>query len=118
MFFAEDQFRVYFELDKLVMMKFVLEHVTKTGERLGHVEMDKIHVTPCPLLLTKYGSVPHLTRDSLKHVSLVDNVPLLVPYQHHVKQIHVLDKFGKGLAAFIGLPEREVGSYWSLILVF
>ena len=97
-------------------MKFVLEHVTKTGERLGHLEIvsDKIHTTPCPLLLTKYGSVPHLTRDTLKHVTVADSVPLLVPYQHHVKQVHVLEKFGKGLAAFIGLPEREVSTHWSV----
>ena len=51
-----------------------------------------------PLLLTRYGAVPHLTHDTLKHVSVVDHVPLLVPYQHHVKQIKVLEKYGHGLA--------------------
>jgi len=94
------------------MMKFVLEHVGKAGERLGHLELVSdsalSQVTPLPLLLTRYGAVPHLTRDTLKHVSAVDHVPLLVPYQHHVKQLKVLEKYGQGLARFIGLGERQV----------
>merc|ERR1719259_819808 len=39
---------------------------------------------------------------------MVDHVPLLVPYQHHVKQIKVLEKYGHGLARFIGLCDRQV----------
>jgi len=93
-------------------MKFVLEHVGKAGERLGHLELVNdaalSQVTPLPLLLTRYGAVPHLTHDTLKHVSAVDHVPLLVPYQHHVKQIKVLEKYGHGLARFIGLCDRQV----------
>ena len=94
------------------MMKYVLEHVSRAGERLGHLELvtdtGHAHVTPLPLLLTRYGAVPHLTRDTLKHVDVAATAPLLVPYQHHVRQIRVLEKYGRGLRSFTGLSGRDM----------
>ena len=58
--------------------------------------MTRLHCTPLPLLATKYGSVPHLTRDTLKHVHVAEHAPLLAAYQHHVNQVKVLEKYGKG----------------------
>lgn len=56
----------------------------------------RFHATPLPLLTTRYGSVPHLTRDTLKHVTVAENAPLLVAYQHHVNQTKMLEKYEKG----------------------
>ncbi len=61
-----------------------------------NIYIARFHATPLPLLTTRYGSVPHLTRDTLKHVSVAEHVPLLVAYQHHVNQVKMLDKYGKG----------------------
>jgi len=91
-------------------MKFLVEQTAKAGERLGQLEIvnERFHATPVALLTTRYGSVPHLTRDTLKHVSAAEQAPLLVAYQHHVNQVKMLEKYGKGLAKFIGLPERPL----------
>jgi len=90
-------------------MKFVVEQLGKAGERAGQLELvaGQSSPTPFPLLLTKGGCVPHLTRETMAHIN-IDKNPLLVPFQHHVKQGKVLEKWGAGLASFLGMPEHPV----------
>ena len=92
------------------MMKFLVEQVARSGERLGQLELvaDTVTATPAPLLATRYGCVPHLTRATLRHVTprAAQEAPLLASWQHHVKQQVVLRAYGRGLASFMGLPER------------
>ena len=92
------------------MMKFMVEQVARSGERLGQLEVvaDTVTATPAPLLATRYGAVPHLTRATLRHVTprAAQEAPLLASWQHHVKQQAVLRAYGRGLASFMGLPER------------
>ena len=92
------------------MMKFLVEQVARSGERLGQLELvaDTVTATPAPLLATRYGAVPHLTRATLRHVTprAAQEAPLLASWQHHVKQQAVLRAYGRGLASFMGLPER------------
>ena len=63
--------------------------------------------TPFPLELTKGGCVPHLTRETMAHINSEKN-PLLVPFQHHVKQAKVLEKWGAGLASFLEMSQHPV----------
>ena len=61
-----------------------------------------------PLLDTRYGCVPHLTSATLHYETprAAQEAPLLASWQHHVKQQAVLRAYGRGLASFMGLPER------------
>jgi len=90
-------------------MKFVVEQLGKAGERAGQLELiaGQSSATPFPLLLTKGGCVPHLTRETMAHIN-IDRSPLLVPFQHHVKQGKLLEKWGTGLASFVGMSEHPV----------
>jgi len=86
-------------------MKFVLEHVCRSGERAAHLDLrGKVFATPLPLLATRGGAIPHLTRETLGYLGLTDTAVLL-PYQYHATQTDVLHKYGKGLASFIGLGD-------------
>jgi len=93
-------------------MKFVLESLAKDGGRCGVLELfnhssnsSVATGTPFPLLLSKGGCVPHLTRETLD--LLDDNWaptwPVLAPLSSHFAQTNVLDKWGKGLASFCAL---------------
>ena len=61
-----------------------------------------------PLLDTRYGCVPHLTSATLHYETprAAQEAPLLGSWQHRVKQQAVLRAYGRGLASFMGLPER------------
>jgi len=88
------------------MMRLVIEHVGKGGERAGQLEMRGGRVLATPLLLTstRGGAVPHLTRETLGFMNH-KFPPVNLPFQYHVKQTKVLELFGKGIGNFIGLSE-------------
>jgi queuine tRNA-ribosyltransferase subunit QTRTD1 len=89
-------------------MNFVIEHLGRAGERAGNLELkSKIFSTPFPLLSTKGGSVPHLTRETLAYLNLPETA-VLIPYSNHVKQTDILQQFKKGLGRFVGLDESLV----------
>ena len=87
----------------------MVEHLGKAGERVGQLEMmaGQSSATPFPLLLTKGGCVPHLTMETMANLN-IDKHPLLVPFQHHARQTKVLQKWGAGLASFIGMSDHPV----------
>jgi len=90
-------------------MKFAVEQLGKAGERVGQMEMvaGQSIATPFPLLLTKGGCVPHLTTETMVHLNISKH-PLLIPFQHHAKQTQVLQKWGAGLASFVGMSDHPV----------
>jgi len=90
-------------------MKFVVEQLGKAGERAGQLELlaGQPSATPFPLLATKGGCVPHLTKETMAHLN-IDKYPLLVPFQHHARQTKVMDKWGAGLASFIGFSDHPL----------
>jgi len=90
-------------------MKFVVEHLGRTGERAGQVELLAGYPTgtPFPLLATKGGCVPHLTKETLVHLNM-DAHPLLIPFQHHARQTKILEKWGAGISSFLGLSDHPV----------
>lgn len=90
-------------------MKFVVEQLGKAGERAGQLDLVYGHgtATPFPLLLTKGGCVPHLTRETMDLLNIGKH-PLLVPFQHHARQKKVLGKWEGGLASFIGMPDHPI----------
>lgn len=101
----------------MTTMKFMVESLGKVGERFGTLELSSISscsvvptATPFPLLLTKGGCVPHLTRETLAQLdpSWGSTWPVLAPLTSHVKQTKVLEKWGQGLAAFCGLKEHPL----------
>lgn len=90
-------------------MKFAVEQLGKAGERAGQLELiaGQPTATPFPLLSTKGGCVPHLTRETMVHLNIEKN-PVLVPFQYHVRQTRVLEKWGAGLASFLGMSDHPV----------
>ncbi|KAK8383905.1 hypothetical protein O3P69_015978 [Scylla paramamosain] len=93
-------------------MKFVVEHVSKGGGRLGRLsglcsQPDSIHSTPLSLISTKGGSAPHLTQDVL-HLVVSREAPLCVPAQHFIEHMKVLQSFKKGVAHFAALQSHSV----------
>lgn len=86
-------------------MKFVLEQVARTGERAAHLDLrGKVFATPFPLVTTRGGAVPHLTRETLSYLGLAESAVLL-PYQYHATQTDILQKYGRGLGSFVGLSD-------------
>ena len=79
-------------------MNFAIEHLGKAGERVGNLEIkSKLFATPCPLLNTRGGAVPHLTKETLEYLHLPAAITLL-PYQYHAKQTDILQQYKKGKA--------------------
>ena len=77
-------------------MNFAIEHLGRAGERAGNLELkSRIFSTPFPLLSTKGGSVPHLTRETLAYLNLPETAVLL-PYANHATQTDTLQQFKKG----------------------
>ena len=77
-------------------MNFAIEHLGKAGERVGNLEIkSRIFQTPLPLLNTKGGAVPHLTKETLAYLNLPPTLTLL-PFQYHAKQTDVLQQYKKG----------------------
>eukprot|EP00088_Acartia_fossae_P018368 TRINITY_DN20614_c0_g2_i1.p1 TRINITY_DN20614_c0_g2~~TRINITY_DN20614_c0_g2_i1.p1 ORF type:complete len:378 (-),score=48.48 TRINITY_DN20614_c0_g2_i1:36-1169(-) len=64
----------------------------------------KIFQTPFPLLNTKGGAIPHLTRETLDYLNM-PQASILIPLQYHSHQIDVLQQFKKGIQPFIGLSD-------------
>lgn len=93
-------------------MKFIVEHVSKGGGRLGRLsglrsQPDVIHNTPLSLITTVGGSAPHLTQDVL-HLVVDKAAPLCVPVQHFSEHVKVLQNFKKGVAHFAALKSHSV----------
>jgi len=90
------------------MMRLVIDHVGRGGERAGQLEMRGGRVLATPLLLvsTRGGAVPHLTRETIGFMS-DPFPPINLPFQYHVKQTEVLKLFGKGIGNFVGLGESS-----------
>ena len=77
-------------------MNFAIEHLGRAGERAGNLELKtKLFSTPFPLLTTKGGSVPHLTRETLAYLNLPETAVLL-PYANHATQTDILQQYKKG----------------------
>ena len=77
-------------------MNFAIEHLGRAGERAGNLELKtKLFSTPFPLLTTKGGSVPHLTRETLAYLNLPETA-ILLPYANHATQTDILQQFKKG----------------------
>ncbi|XP_071517072.1 queuine tRNA-ribosyltransferase accessory subunit 2 [Panulirus ornatus] len=94
-------------------MKFIVEHVSKEGGRLGRLtglrsQLDTVYETPLSLISTLGGSAPHLTQDALHHV-VEKTAPLCIPAQHFCDHIEVLQKFKKGVTHFSALQGHGVG---------
>ena len=88
-------------------MRWLLEAVGRAGERTGRLEIGSAVVgTPSPLLTLKGGLLPHLTKETLAHLSWAKGAPIIAPLQHHVDQGPVLEQWGKGLASFLGLGDH------------
>jgi len=87
----------------------VIEQLGKAGERAGQMEIlaGQSTPTPFPLLSTKGGCVPHLTRETMMHLNM-ERQPLLIPFQHHARQTKVLRKWGAGLSSFLGLSDHPL----------
>lgn len=87
----------------------MVEQLGKAGERAGQMELvvGQPSATPFPLLLTKGGCVPHLTRETMVHLN-IDKHPVLVPFQHHARQTKVMEKWGAGLASFLGMADHPL----------
>ena len=47
--------------------------------------------TPFPLLVTRGGLVPHLTRETLQKLPWAEGALLAAPVQHHVLQVKIED---------------------------
>lgn len=114
-------------------MKFAIDYVSNSGGRLGKLTdfcstPSSLYNTPMVVLSTEAGSVPNLTQDVVKLVldsssktekllhkasgqcsDHLQSTPLLsVPIQHFAKHTDTLIKYGKGVAAFSGLPSLGV----------
>jgi len=78
-------------------------------DRVGALELGSaVCATPFPLLTTRGGCVPHLTKETLAHLPWAKGAPVVAPLQHHVNQGPVLDKYGHGLASFIGMKDHPL----------
>jgi len=64
--------------------------------------------TPLPLLTTRGGLVPHLIKETLALLPWSQGAPVIAPLQHHIGQGPLLEKFGGGLAAFLGMEEHPL----------
>ena len=90
-------------------MRWLLDAVGRVSERTGRLEISGAVVnTPSPLLTSRGGLLPHLTKETLAHLPWAQGAPILTPFQHHVDQGPVLEKWGKGLASFLGLPDHPL----------
>jgi len=86
-------------------MNFAIEHLGKASERVGNLEIkSKFFATPCSLLNTRGGAVPHLTKETLAYLHLPASITLL-PYQYHAKQTDILQQYKKGMKSFLGMGE-------------
>ncbi|KAM7355618.1 queuine tRNA-ribosyltransferase accessory subunit 2 [Cochliomyia hominivorax] len=86
-------------------MKFVIEHLSKSSGRLGHLvqqESGKQFKTPLLIQVTKGGSIPYLSREVFDHVSKEPQVlQMSLATMDHMKE--ALNHFkGGSLAAFVG----------------
>ena len=72
-------------------MKFQLERVGRGGERAGVLKLGSSTATPFPLLVTRGGLVPHLTRETLQKLPWAEGALLAAPVQHHVLQVKIED---------------------------
>lgn len=71
-------------------MKWVLGAAGRAGERVGVLEAGAgAWSTPLPLLTTRGGLVPHLTRETLALLPWSQGAPVIAPLQHHIGQVGV-----------------------------
>ncbi|XP_045618323.2 queuine tRNA-ribosyltransferase accessory subunit 2 isoform X3 [Procambarus clarkii] len=93
-------------------MKFIVEHISKGGGRIGRLtglrsQPSVVHETPLTLISTVGGSAPHLTQDVL-HLLVDKDAPLCVPAQHFCDHAKVLQSYKKGVAHFSALQGHSV----------
>ena len=61
-------------------MRWVLERTARAGERVGRLELaGSLSPTPFPLLSTRGGLPPHLTRETLALLPWARAAPALAP---------------------------------------
>jgi hypothetical protein len=72
-------------------MRWVLERTARAGERAGLLELagGAPSPTPFPLLSTRGGLPPHLTKETLALLPWARGVPALAPLQYHIDQVRV-----------------------------
>ncbi|XP_037810133.1 queuine tRNA-ribosyltransferase accessory subunit 2 [Lucilia sericata] len=89
-------------------MKFVIEHLSKTSGRLGHLvqqESGKQFKTPLLVQVTKGGSIPYLSRDVFDHVTQEQQVlQMSLATMDHMKEALTHFK-GGGLSGFVGYKD-------------
>lgn len=82
-------------------MNFAVEYLSKGGDRAGKLELrSRTFQTPFPLLTTKGGAVPHLTKETLGYLNLAESA-VLFPFQYHATQTDTLQQYKKGNALLL-----------------
>ena len=83
-------------------------------ERLGIWSTEKKSVkTPAVWIATQGGAIPNLTPETIRYLtSNAKFAGLLIPFQYHTRDVEVLEKFKKGIAAFMGLAPQQ----WNILV--
>ena len=95
--------------------QFRIEHLGRTlKERLGIWQGNKINVsTPSLWLTSQGGAIPNLTPETIQYLTPDSKFAgILVPFQYHIRDVEVLEKFKKGFDIFMGLPDNE----WNILV--
>ena len=62
-------------------MRWLLDAVGRVSERTGRLEISGAVVnTPSPLLTSRGGLLPHLTKETLAHLPWAQGAPILTPF--------------------------------------
>ena len=83
-------------------------------ERLGIWSTEKKSVkTPAVWIATQGGAIPNLTPETIRYLtSNAKFAGLLIPFQYHTRDVEVLEKFKKGIDAFMGLAPQQ----WNILV--
>ena len=83
-------------------------------ERLGLWVGGKKNVcTPSLWIGCQGGAIPNLTPETIKYLNPnLQFAGLLVPFQHHLNDVEVLEKYNKGITSFMGLDSN----HWNVLI--
>ena len=94
---------------------FRIEHLGRSfKERLGHWTGKKKSVTtPALWISCEGGAIPNLTPETIEYLNPhLKFAGILVPFQYHLQNVEVLQKYNKGIDLFMGLPPN----YWNVLV--
>ena len=94
---------------------FRIEHLGRSfKERLGIWIGEKKNVTtPALWIGCQGGAIPNLTPETIEYLNPnLQFAGILVPFQYHVRDVDVLEKYGKGIDAFMGLTPNQ----WNVLI--